>query len=103
MKFETTPAFEGDVRRLKRRKELFETFRSVVREQFIPAAERHLHRPAEAWPAGVRVKHVEGATGVWEMTWDWPDGRATFEWIDIGGEPAIRWRRVGTHSIFRDP
>jgi hypothetical protein len=37
------------------------------------------------------------------MTWSWrdPDGRATWEWMTIEGDPAVRWRRVGTHEIFR--
>lgn len=37
------------------------------------------------------------------MTWskDDPDGRATWEWVRIGGEAAIRWRRVGDHSVFK--
>lgn len=102
MKFETTPAFEGDVRRLKRKKK-FATFQSVVRERFVRAAERRVEHPGEPWPASLRVKDVEGASGVWEMTWEMPDGRATFEWVELEGEPGIRWRRVGTHSIFGEP
>ncbi len=41
----------------------------------------------------------------WEMTWSFagPDGRATFEWITIDGEQAVRWRRVGGHEILNDP
>jgi hypothetical protein len=31
------------------------------------------------------------------------DGRATFEWIEIDGEPAIHWRRIGGHGIFDSP
>jgi hypothetical protein len=39
------------------------------------------------------------------MVWSFsdPDGRATFEWIKVEDEPAIRWRRVGSHAIFGDP
>jgi hypothetical protein len=39
------------------------------------------------------------------MTWSFsgPDGRATFEWIQIGSEPGIRWRRIGSHAIFGEP
>lgn len=47
------------------------------------------------------------------MTWSFsgPDGRATWEWttveIDEGGakgqQPAMRWRRVGDHTILRSP
>ena len=53
---------------------------------------------------GLRVKGIEGATGIFEMTWD-ADGRATFEYGDevIDGEPHVVWRRVGTHSIFDQP
>lgn len=56
-------------------------------------------------PAKLRIKRVQGATGVWEMTWSFagPDGRATFEFVEIDGEPAIRWRRVDGHEIFQEP
>jgi len=39
------------------------------------------------------------------MTWSKsrPDGRATWEWIEIDGERAVRWRRVGGHDVFADP
>jgi len=51
------------------------------------------------------VKSLKGAAGIMEMTWSFsgPDGRATFEWLAIGGEPMIRWRRVGGHDIFDKP
>jgi len=51
------------------------------------------------------VKRVEGAPGVWEMTWSWsdPDGRATWQWTQVDGEPAILWRRIGTHAILDRP
>lgn len=44
---------------------------------------------------------MEGAAGVWEITWSFsgPDGRATFEYVDIEGELAIRWRRMRTRHI----
>jgi len=40
-----------------------------------------------------------------EMTWSFagPDGRATFELVEVDGEPAIRWRRIGDHRIFEEP
>jgi mRNA-degrading endonuclease YafQ of YafQ-DinJ toxin-antitoxin module len=52
----------------------------------------------------LRVKRVQGYPGVWEMTWA-ADGRATFEYGDEvrTGEPHIIWRRIGTHSVFRQP
>jgi hypothetical protein len=54
--------------------------------------------------AGLRVKRVQGHTGLWEMTWA-PDGRATFQYGEEihPGEPHVIWRRIGTHAIFRRP
>jgi hypothetical protein len=103
LKFEVTPAFEGDWARLSGPERA--TFREVVTERFHPACERRRVDPTSVWPTSLRVKDVEGAPGVWEMTWSFagPDGRATFEWIEIDGEPAIRWRRIGGHAIFGAP
>ena len=103
MKFELTPAIEGDWARLSGSERA--TFREVVTERFHPACERRRADPTSAWPTSLRVKDVEGAPGIWEMTWSFagPDGRATFEWIEIRGEPGIRWRRIGGHAIFGAP
>lgn len=103
MKFETTPAFDGDLRWLSRTE--FDQFREVVRDRLIPAAERYVRDPATPWPSSLRVKAVANAPGVWAMTWSFagPDGRATFEWVTVHGEPAVRWRRVGGHAIFGNP
>jgi hypothetical protein len=53
---------------------------------------------------GLRVKGVQGAPGVFEMTWV-PDGRATFEFGESvsGDDRHVIWRRVGTHAILRRP
>jgi hypothetical protein len=53
---------------------------------------------------GLRVKGVQGASGIFEMTWG-NDGRATFEYGESirKGEPHIIWRRIGTHAIFDRP
>ncbi len=103
MKWEKTPAFDADLGRLSR--DELRRFRQVVRDEFIPAAERRAASRGARWPKKLRVRDVEGAPGIWELSWSFsgPDGRATFEWITIDGEPAIRWRRVGGHEIFRDP
>lgn len=57
------------------------------------------------WPRKLRIKDLEGYSGLFEMTWSFsgPDGRATFEYVTVQGEPAIKWRRIGTHRIFEDP
>lgn len=103
MKFETTPAFDGDFRRL--RSEHAAEFKRVLREKFIPACDAYAADPATPWPASLRVKSVRSAPGVLEMTWSFasPDGRATFELITVAGELRVRWRRVGDHDVFKSP
>jgi hypothetical protein len=75
-----------------------------VRQLNVSYAERG-SRAIPRWPAALRIKRVQGAPGIWELTWSFagPDGRATFELIEVGGEPAIRWRRIGGHEIFAEP
>ena len=53
---------------------------------------------------GLRVKGIQGAEGVFEMTWA-DGGRATFEYGSAvrEGQTHIIWRRVGTHDIFTRP
>jgi hypothetical protein len=103
VKFETTPAFDGDIKRLKA--EHRATFVQVLREEFIPACDAYAADPSAAWPRALRVKAVRGAAGVLEMTWSFasPDGRATFELITVEGELRCRWRRVGDHDVFDSP
>ena len=103
MKFETTPAFDNDYRRLK--PEHAAEFRRVVRERLVPACDAYLDDPAAPWPASLRVKPVRAAAGVLEMTWSFasPDGRATFELVTIDRELRVRWRRVGDHDVFKHP
>ena len=102
MKFEITEAFRADRRRLSQsdRERLEE-----VLPAFVDACDRYVADPATAWPSSLRVKDVEGAPGVFEMTWSFsgPDGRATFEWIQIDGELAVRWRRIGRHDTLTNP
>ena len=53
---------------------------------------------------GLRVKGIQGAPGVFEMTWA-DDGRATWQYGDpiLEGQPHIIWRRIGGHAIFGNP
>lgn len=55
-------------------------------------------------PPNLRVKRVQGRDDIWELTWA-ADGRATFEYGEeqLPGEAHVRWRRIGSHSIFSDP
>lgn len=95
--FEYTPAFGKDHALLDQKDQ--QRFRRVVREQFVPDL-----AAGGRFRAGLRVKGVRGATGVFEMTWA-PDGRATFQYgpPQVPGEPHVIWRRVGTHDIFARP
>ena len=103
MKFETTPAFDADYRRLKTKHGT--DFKKVVRDKFVPACDAFAEDPAVPWPASLRVKEVRSAIGVREMTWSFasPDGRATFEFVTVDGELRVRWRRVGDHDVFKSP
>jgi hypothetical protein len=60
--------------------------------------------PSQGFRPGLRVRGVQGAAGVSEMTCA-DDGRATFEYGSAvrEGETHIIWRRVGTHAIFARP
>jgi len=61
-------------------------------------------RAGRGFRAGLRVKGVRRAPGVYELTWA-PDGRATFSHgrSIVGDEPHVIWRRIGTHEILREP
>lgn len=102
MKFEVAASFQADYCRLTKQEQAL--FRTAVR-QLNEAYARRGDRWPPPWPTTLRVKAVQGAPGVWELTWSFagPDGRATFEVVSIAGEPAIRWRRIGGHDIFRRP
>ncbi|MEU2855634.1 hypothetical protein [Streptomyces syringium] len=58
--------------------------------------------------AGLRVKRVQRAPGIDELTWSMgagPAGRATWEYGPElrPGAQHIVWRRVGTHAILTGP
>lgn len=103
MKFETTPAFDSDYRRLKREHAV--AFTTLVREKFAPACDAYAEDPSTPWPAALRVKSVRSAPGILEMTWSFasPDGRATFELVTIDAQLRCRCRRVGDHNVFKEP
>ena len=71
----------------------------VAVEQFVEDLRRD-----RTFRKGLRVKGIQGATGIFEMTWA-PNGRATFEYGDevTKAQPHVIWRRVGTHDVFRQP
>jgi hypothetical protein len=99
VKFQRTDSFKSDWRRLSEAER--ELFRFAIKHFHI-AAERVVVDPRVHWPGSLRVKRVVSAPGIWEMTWSFsgPDGRATFEWVEIDGTSAIRWRRISTQRSF---
>ena len=102
MRFERTDSFKADYQRLTDSEK--ELFRGAIRA-INSAFDRRTPGQAPAWPRRLRIRSVAGARGVFEMTWSFagPDGRATFEFVNMEGETGIRWRRVGGHAIFGEP
>jgi hypothetical protein len=102
LKFELTASFLADRKRLD--KEELEIVRARLPE-FVAACDRYAANPSTKWPQSLRVRDVENAPGILEVTFNFtgPDIRATFEWTQIEGELAIRWRRIGGHRVFENP
>ena len=93
-----TRAFIRDYERLKHQQQ--DRFDSK-REEFIKDLQAMEKDPRESFRASLRVKKVQGESGLFEMTWA-PDGRAIFSMGRpvIEGKRHIVWHRVGDHSIF---
>jgi hypothetical protein len=76
------------------------------REAFLLAVARFVGdlRAGGALRAGLGVKSVRTAPGIFELTWA-PDGRATFSYGEpvVEGQPHVIWRRIGTHDVLRKP
>jgi hypothetical protein len=97
--YETLPRFAADLDRLT--PEQRRRFRRTV-AAFVEDLRTGRFR------AGLRVKRVQRAPGVYELTWSagtGPAGRATWEYgpEHRPGEQHIVWRRIGTHSILSKP
>jgi hypothetical protein len=109
LRYEQTDSFRGDYKRLNDAEKTL--FHQAVQE-FSEACDAHV-RDRQPFPGHLRVKPVQGAPGIFEMTWSFsgPDGRATWEWgqveVEEAGtvrrEPAVLWRRLGDHSILKGP
>lgn len=89
---ETTPRFTHDLDRLT--PEQCRRFRRAV-AAFVEDLRTGRFR------AGLRIKGVRRAPGVFELAWD-GDGRATWSYGApiVPGEQHIVWHRVGTHDIL---
>lgn len=58
----------------------------------------------EEFSRGLRVKGVQSASGIFEMSWA-ADGRMTWSYDhpDADGTLHVILRRVGTHAMFDNP
>jgi hypothetical protein len=109
VRYVRTDSFKADYQRLS------DSERALFRDSvsaFNDACDRFA-ADGTPFPAALRVKSVEGADGVFEMTWSFsgPDGRATWQWgtVQVEGPDgdttgrAVVWRRIGNHRIFSCP
>lgn len=102
MKFQLTPRFTADFKHLPREHQ--QKFQSLI-AGFNAACDAYAADPTVAWPATLRVTRMVGTADIWEMTWSFagPDGRATFQFVEVDGETAVLWRRIGGHAIYKNP
>lgn len=84
----------------------FAALTPAQRAQFLDALQKMIGdlRAGASFRPSLRIKGVQGHPGVFEMTWA-PDGRATFHYGPEvrTGEAHIVWRRIGDHSILKNP
>jgi hypothetical protein len=94
--YRVLPRFKNDFKKLSADEQ--ERFREAV-IKFIDDLRR-----GRGFRPSLRVKGVQGAPGIYEMTWA-PDSRATFHYGEPirEGEVHVVWRRVGTHAILATP
>lgn len=103
MKYETTRRFDNDFKALLRehRRQFLDQM-----ADFNAACDAYVSDPGVfIWPKRLRVNKMSSLKGIWEMTWSFasPDGRATFEFVDVDGDARVRWRRIGGHHIYKQP
>ena len=98
--YEALPRFTTDLARLtpEQRRRFRRTVAAFVEDL----------RAGGRFRSGLRVKRVQRAPGVYELTWSMgtgPAGRATFEYgTEVRpGTPHVIWRRIGTHDILTGP
>jgi hypothetical protein len=84
----------------------FAALSPAQRARFLDAMHKMVNdlRAGQPFRSSLRVKRVQKAPGVYEMTWS-GDGRATFEIGQevLAGETHVIWRRIGGHDILNNP
>ena len=103
MKFQKLPIFTREYQKLssEEREKLRETL-----HVFIEACKQFEKLPSNyTWPTSLRFEKLVGFADIYAITWSFkqPDGRATFQLKFDDGEVWVIWRRVGRHSIYKNP
>ena len=85
----------------------YESLTPEERTQFKRAVDKFVQdlKAGGDFRGALRLKPMKDSGGIWEMTWEGRDGRATFEYGEemTEGVPHIIWRRVGSHAVFGNP
>lgn len=100
MKYVRLPQFLADWQALSAGERAM--VRQWLAEVFLPAIAAYELDPAGfVWPRSLRFERLSATDGICAVTWSFsgPDGRATFEFASIAGEPHLVWRRIGRHHI----
>ena len=90
-------AFLGEYRKLSHRQQ---TLLLAAIDEMVEDLKAHV-----PFRASLRVKGVTDHPGIFEMTWEMPNGRATFSYGPEvrPGETHIISRRIGGHEILSNP
>jgi len=102
MKYRRLPAFLSDWEALPPAERAL--VKRWLADAFLPAVAAYEADPAAfVWPRALRFERLGG--GICAITWSFagPDGRATFGFTTIDGQPYLVWRRIGHHDIDRRP
>lgn len=103
MKYRALESFRRDLARLPAEHQ--KMFMAALREHFLPAIEAGSFSGTPPWPRRLRIHRLSNSE-IYSLTWNFaaPDGRATFH-LDKAedGSPLLVWRRIGDHSVYREP
>lgn len=95
--YEAMPRFTTDLDRLtpEQRRKFRQTVAAFVEDL----------RAGGRFRAGLRVKRVQRATGIYELTWSMGTGPQGAPRGNTGrpDTPHVIWRRIGTHDILTGP
>jgi hypothetical protein len=98
------PSFLSDWQALPQAERAF--VKRWLTKDFLPAVAAYETDPtAFVWPRGLRFERLQATADICAVTWSFagPDGRATFQFTTVDGEPCLIWRRIGRHDVYRRP